>query len=234
MSDLILIPTAFERGIVERCLQERKSADVDLVRGWNIELCGFGLIAAAACTTRAISRYQPARVLLIGIAGSLNDTLPSGVGTLGTACHFDTVTCHGIGVGGCFSLDHLSADDMGWSHCEANDRHAAIGDTIRISPIAAGSHQKFMDEKTRHLLSVATASADESEADLRRKRCPGAMAEDMEGFAVALACAIMDLPVQIVRGFSNRAGDRDHRRWKTEEALHSAVNIAVDLMSEKW
>ena len=234
MSDLILIPTAFERGIVERYLQRRKSADVDLVRGWNIELCGFGLVAAAACTSRAISRYQPARVLLIGIAGSLNDPLPSDVGALGTACIFDTVTCHGIGVGGCFGLDYLSADDMGWSHCEANDRHAAIGDTILISTIAAGSHQTFRDEKPRHLLSVATASVDECEADLRRKRYPDAMAEDMEGFAVALACAIMNVPVQIVRGFSNRAGDRDHRRWKTEGALRSAVDIAIDLISEKW
>ena len=234
MSDLIMIPTAFERGIVERCLQERKSADADLVRGWNIELCGFGLVAAAACTARAISRYQPARVLLIGIAGSLNDPLPSGVGTLGTACIFDTVTCHGIGVVGCFGSDHLSADDMGWSHCEANDRHAAIGDTIRISPIAAGVHQTFMADKARHLLSVAAASADESEADRRRKRYPDAMAEDMEGFAVALACAIMAVPVQIVRGFSNRAGDRDHRRWKTEGALRSAVDIAINVMSEKW
>ncbi len=43
---------------------------------------------------------------------------------------------------------------------------------------------------------------------------PDAMAEDMEGFGVALACRFAEVPLSIVRGFSNWVGDRNHSNWK--------------------
>jgi futalosine hydrolase len=227
MTNLLVIPTSIERRVVEPYIHKLNPRLLnDLC--WQIELCGFGLVAAAARTSQAISLHRPQRVLLIGIAGSLQDTvLP------GTACAFDRVTCHGIGVGASLSKSHLSADQMGWAHCEANENYPAVGDTIRIAPLGRGMSNSGLDAPIGQLLSVTTASADEFEASVRRQRYPNAMTEDMEGFAVAIACSIANVPVQIVRGISNRAGDRDHAHWKFEDALYAAVDLAIEPMSQK-
>ncbi|NBP89418.1 MAG: futalosine hydrolase, partial [Planctomycetia bacterium] len=51
-------------------------------------------------------------------------------------------------------------------------------------------------------------------------------AEDMEGFAVALACRLAGVPCQIIRGISNRAGDRDKAHWQIEPALRAVAKQA--------
>ncbi len=54
---------------------------------------------------------------------------------------------------------------------------------------------------------------------------PKAVAEDMEGYAVALACRLHDVPLTIIRGISNQAGDRNHDGWQVAEALQSAAEL---------
>ena len=60
-----------------------------------MQLCGFGPIAAAARAGNLISRYQPERVLLVGIAGTF-DAIRYPVGS---AHRFTQTCCDGIGVG---------------------------------------------------------------------------------------------------------------------------------------
>jgi futalosine hydrolase len=239
MPNILLIPTSFERSFIEKSWNDpakfaapsppnapsgHAASSPGAASNWRIELCGFGLVAAAACAARAIERSQPRRVILMGIAGSLDPSLE-----IGSAHAFDRVTCHGIGVGGSLDAKHQSADQLGWAHCEAElneeSRSAspAINDTLTIEAPRRRSPEALSRE--RHLLSVTTASADESEAAHRRALYPSAMAEDMEGFAVALACARACVPLTIVRGISNRAGDRDHARWQVEEAIRAAVML---------
>ena len=50
-------------------------------------------------------------------------------------------------------------------------------------------------------------------------------AEDMEGFAVATACRLANVPLSIIRGISNVAGDRDHRRWE--------IDLAIDRLAQR-
>lgn len=216
MPDILLIPTSLERNLIERSLRRRLGSRPATQLPWKIELCGFGLVAAGIATARAIAHHRPQRILLIGIAGALQQSPP-----IGSACRFDQVTCHGIGVGSTLTDHHRSAGDMGWAQCEACEQQAAIGDRIVIDPqlLASGA-------PGGHLLSVTTASANEAEADQRRRRFPDAVAEDMEGFAVAMACQLADIPLQIIRGLSNRAGNRDRDHWRTEQALDAALEIA--------
>ena len=233
MPNILLIPTSFERSFIEKSWNEPNNLAVsfpDATSNWRIELCGFGLVAAAASTARAIERYQPRHVILMGIAGCLDPSLE-----IGSAHAFDRVTCHGIGVGGSLDAKHLSADQLGWAHCEAESiaesscASPAITDNLTIEAPQRRSPEALSRE--RHLLSVTTASADESEAAHRRALYPSAMAEDMEGFAVALACARACVPLTIVRGISNLAGDRDHSRWQVEEALCAAVKLVKAITS---
>jgi futalosine hydrolase len=64
------------------------------------------------------------------------------------------------------------------------------------------------------------------------KLCPAAVAEDMEGFAVALACRLAGVPLTIIRGISNTAGDRDHARWRVPEALAAAAALSLQTLEE--
>ena len=54
----------------------------------------------------------------------------------------------------------------------------------------------------------------------------------MEGFAVALACRLRGVPVGIIRGISNTAGDRDTSRWQVAAAVEAAGRLALHVMAE--
>ena len=70
------------------------------------------------------------------------------------------------------------------------------------------------------LLTVCAASPDWVHAQ-RRAQQSGAVLEDMEAFSVAAACALMEVPLVVVRGVSNMAGDRDHTHWSITDAMTS-------------
>ena len=62
------------------------------------------------------------------------------------------------------------------------------------------------------------------------ERFPGAAAEDMEGFGVALACALHGVPLSIVRGISNAAGQRAPAHWRISPALAAARTLLLELL----
>ncbi len=218
MSDLILVPTVLERERLAPRLAE-ESPDSD----YAFQLCGFGAIAAAARAAALIARYRPSRVLLIGIAGSYDlEKVP-----IGSAVHFDQVACHGIGVGS--GTHFVSAAQLGWQQFSGGDVQPEIGDLITLdSTFVPGVRSAGM------LLTCCAASADTVDAMERRSRFPDAVAEDMEGYGVALACSLAGVPLQIVRGISNQVGDRDPRRWQIDQALHAAADMALLLMPRAW
>ena len=61
----------------------------------------------------------------------------------------------------------------------------------------------------------------------------GAICENMEGAAVALACRQLSVPLLEIRGISNRVEDRDTSRWDLTTAM-LAVQEAVISLLEKW
>lgn len=200
--NLILIPTAFESDLIASQL-DRLTEENNAV----IVHCGFGPVAAAAIATEAIITHHPKRVLLLGIAGAYHSTANNL--TIGQAYRFGTVTVDGIGVGE--GGDFQSADDLGWPQFAGDQRRPAVNDKIELGT-----------DSPNHLLTVCAASATPTQANHRQQRY-GASAEDMEGFAVAMACRLQDVPLVIIRGISNVAGDRDKSNWQIKEALNSAA-----------
>ena len=212
---LVLVPTHAERNLLAPLLAAAlRSHD-------RIELCGFGPIAAAARTAALISTHAPARVILAGIAGRYHDRLE-----IGAAYRFDRVACFGVGVGSveCF----VSAGALGWQQWpgDADGGSPAIGDLIACA--GGGEPGTWADL----LLTACAASASAGDVQLRRRAFPAAVAEDMEGFAVALACRLHGVPVDIVRGISNTAGDRDPAHWQVQRALEAAGRLAVQIMAD--
>jgi futalosine hydrolase len=50
---------------------------------------------------------------------------------------------------------------------------------------------------------------------------------------VALACLLGGVPLGIVRGISNDAGDRDKSRWQIPAALTAAAELALRILAEE-
>ena len=198
---LVLVPTDFER----QYLSKNALA--------NIELCGFGPIAAAARTAFLISQRQPENILVMGIAGGFDENL------MATALEFGSVVCDGVGVGE--GEGFQSASEIGWSHWSQVSPSLKIEDEVQLA--AANS--------TQRLLTVCSASADAAQAARRQQRY-SATAEDMEGFGVAMACKLADVPLRIVRGISNVVGDRDKANWKVKEALAAAEKLASEIIED--
>jgi len=191
-----------------------EEALLEALGGWpaglRVERCGLGVVAAAAATARLLAAERPIRVLLVGIAGVFDPAR----GPLGSAARFGRVRLEGVGVGArtpapLSGVAGLEDDEGTWTLLELGNGSGA------------------------ELLTVCAASADAEDAARRRNRHPEALGEDMEGFAVALACRQAGVPLVLVRGFSNRVGERDPAAWRTREALASARRLALELLDER-
>jgi futalosine hydrolase len=218
VTDLILVPTSREMTLLSRGLRAAGKEG-----GWAFQLCGFGPIASAARAAALISRYRPSRVLLVGIAGSFDVNQHP----VGSACRFDSVACDGVGVGA--GDDYRGAQSLGWDQFSGGDARPRVSDVI---PLVS----TFVAEVPCHgtLLTCCAASANDQDAGRRRRAYPEAVAEDMEGFGVAMACALAGVPLQIVRGMSNRVGDRDQDHWQLEEALNAAADLVLKIIPWRW
>ena len=213
---LVLVPTKFEQQIIER----QWSGSVP----FSCEVVGFGPIVSAARTVLLLQQYRPQRVLLLGIAGTYSDDLQ-----VGTAACFSSVGCYGIGVGSGQSF--RSANDLGWQQWPGDGLQSPVTDRIDLwESEALGAPFQEPNVSRRLLLTTPAASACERDANDRLQVFPDATAEDMEGFSVAAACHLSGVPLAIVRGISNRVGDRDKSNWKIEPALAAAVEIAQKMV----
>ena len=200
---LLLIPTALER--------ERLESSGPWPKGLHPELAGFGPIAAAARCAALLAAHRPQRVLLAGIAGSLDPKqLP-----IGTASCFARVHIDGIGAGE--GPTRLGSKALGFPQWPKEPGSLPIEDSLPLAD----------QGQTAELLSVCSCSASATEAQERRRRFPSALAEDMEGFGVAMACSQAGVPLTIVRGISNQAGIRDSKQWQIAAALDAARECSL-------
>lgn len=208
---LVLVPTPLELEHLLRC-PELAAADPSWIR---FELCGFGLVSAGILATRSLNRWSPRKVVLAGIAGSLRpDQLKAG-----EACWFSGVCLAGIGIGS--GSAHIPAGALPWEMFPGGIN--GVADVNQIGLLVPDTASLVQAS----LLSVATASADRSEAGARMDGYPTAVAEDMEGYAVAAACALAGVPLAICRGISNEAGCRNHAEWSVDQALAA---VAAELV----
>ncbi len=216
-NQLLLVPTELERGLIGPVVVAGCGGSV------RVDLCGFGPVVAAARTARLIAELRPEHVLLVGIAGRFSDRL-----AIGQAYAFERVACHGIGAGS--GGDFIPAATMGWKQWpgDASDPATQIGDSLPCtgSPLPAAAPAA----RAGLLLSACSAAAGDDDVRTRLRLHPEAAAEDMEGFAVAAACRLGGVPLEIVRGISNTAGDRNASGWQVEAACRAAAELAAMLL----
>jgi futalosine hydrolase len=210
---LVLVPTA---------LEQRRLLDGGGV-GADVELCGFGPIAAAARTAQILAQRPVERVLLLGIAGSYD---PDGAGPgVGSALEFSAVALSGVGAGEGEAFRGPPALGFPQWPGSPDTIGGAIDDRLSLAaPAQAG-------EDGALLLTTCAASDTPEQACTRLGQFPEARAEDMEAFSVALACALAGVPLRVVRGISNRVGDRDPVHWSIPSALEAARALAAKIIA---
>ncbi|TWT75330.1 Futalosine hydrolase [Allorhodopirellula solitaria] len=225
-----------EREQLHAALRQQKARGLSVWDRFQVETCGFGLVAAAAMTMRHLSLHRPSRVVLAGIAGSLGPECK-----VGSAYWFGSVVCDGIGVGEADSFQ--SAATLGWNQLDGGTCGAPIADRLDlVLPVRARPVHARAGRAELGLVSRCAASANRPAAmTVRRRVTPthasggtdpvaafSYAAEDMEGFAVALACQIAGVPVSIVRGISNEAGDRNHAGWQIDSAIAGIAESLIE------
>jgi futalosine hydrolase len=209
---LLLIPTALEMNRLED--QGGFGQGLCLCN-----LCGFGPVAAAARCAQLLAEIRPARVILTGIAGAYDiERHP-----VESALEFGEVAIDGVGAGQGSAFEGPPALGFPqWPGSPGTTPHPVV-DSL---PLAAGG-----EAGGARLLTTCSASADEGEARQRLERHPQAVAEDMEGFAVGLACSLFGTPLRIVRGISNRVGDRQPENWRIPGALAAARELVLRILT---
>jgi futalosine hydrolase len=201
-------------------------------------LCGVGPVAAAlslgACLggfMRIARREMPEGVINTGLAGSY-DLAEAPVGSL-LAVDEEYFPEYGVrGEGGTLSALHLPqlVTDSGPVYTRlALDPEAALTCMApALGKMPASRHTVPASCVRGAALTVAGISGDPALAARTAQPC-GGLAETMEGFALALACAAARVPFAEFRAVSNAAGYRPPHTWKTTDAFAALSRLGAEL-----
>jgi futalosine hydrolase len=183
---------------------------------------GVGLASAALTLGTLVSAISPTEIIMIGSAGALPGSgLEAGQLAIASSellSEFGVYSEAGIG----------SAEALGISGASQEislDREMAghLADAAQsTAPVLLG-----------RLLTVVGVSADLRLAEARANRF-SAIAENMEGFAVALAGQRFRLKAGEIRGVSNLAGNRDKKTWNLDLANQQAQAAVLNYLRRRF
>jgi futalosine hydrolase len=213
---------------------------------------GLGKVNAAAVAAAVLSSFQTGEVWSIGIAGAysasaleIGDVLitrnclcgDEGIlekkGALPTsALAIPLVLKNGQPFYDCFPLDEFLSRRQIRALLPAAAYTLGPSWSIRAGePCGADERGSGFRVHYGPSLTVSMASGDTQTADTRFLR-HGALAENMEGSAIAQTCLLFDLPFLEFRGISNMAGVRDKTRWDIGSALDHCIAVIKLLLDQ--
>ncbi len=167
---------------------------------------GVGPVAAAAGTAMALARTRYDLVVCAGIGGGF-----TGQAEVGSLVVADEIIAADLGAetpDGFLSLEELG---FGCNRIQA-DHHWVV-------QVTEAFQNAGLPVTTGPVLTVSTVTGTAKTAADLAARVPGAVAEAMEGYGVAAAARMQDVPVMEIRAVSNPVGPRDRDAWRVKEAL---------------
>jgi futalosine hydrolase len=209
---LVITSVAAERDAVLRGLAGGSGAGIS-----TVEVGGVGMASAAATTARLLATGKFDVVICAGIAGGFADRAAIGATVLASA----SVAAE-LGAESADTFIPLAELGFGPSTMDAD---AAVLAALRAALPAA---------VVGDVLTVATVTGTAERAAQLRQRCPGAVAEAMEGFGVATAAGQAHVPFAELRTISNPVGPRERGAWRLPEALAALERAATVLASLAW
>jgi futalosine hydrolase len=191
---------------------------LNLGPGVDLVLTGIGKVNAAAAVVRVFDPSRHAGVLSCGIAGSLpGSNLSTGNAVLATECVY---------------ADEGVETPQGFLEC--SELGFPLGDfagpCVPVSSALAGAILQALAPVPEALLrapiaTVSTCSGTDARAALVRGRT-GAVAEAMEGAAIAHVCHRLGIPFAELRVISNTTGDRARQVWDIARALATLTQLS--------
>lgn len=164
-------------------------------------VCGIGPAAAAAATGVALALGPYDAVLSAGVAGGF-----------------------GVPVGSLVVADPIVPADIG----VAVDGWQAFAAPV---PTQAAELADALGAPRGPVLTVSTITSTATGALEAQARFPGALAEAMEGYGIACAATVFDIPVHEVRAVSNAVGRYDRGSWDIPGAL-ATLTAAIPTVLE--
>ncbi|WP_433943089.1 futalosine hydrolase [Paenibacillus sp. SN-8-1] len=212
---LIMTAVPAEQEAVQRGLLGRPGA-----AAFDVHLAGVGSAAAAASTARILATAREGYDLVIsaGIGGGF-----PGLAEIGTVVVASNITAADLGAE--TQEGFCSVDELGFGSSRIAVQAELVArwtHTLQVAgvPVQSGP-----------IVTVTTATGTSATAEALAGRVPGACAEAMEGFGVAIAAEQAGLPVLEIRGISNAVGPRDRSAWRIGDAL-AALEAAFTQLQE--
>jgi futalosine hydrolase len=207
----ILIVTAVE---AEAEALRRGLPDGARTPGVSVLAGGVGAAHAAASTARALALDGGyGAVISAGIAGAFR-----GRAELGDLLLARRVVAADLGAGTAADEAHpdgfLSIDELGFG-----------------SGAVEGGRLPGVSAVVGTILTVTCATGTDERAEELARRHPDAVGEAMEGYGVAAAAALFDLPFAEIRAVSNFVGRREREAWRVGPAL-AALTAAARPIAE--
>jgi futalosine hydrolase len=182
---------------------------------------GVGLASAALALGVIIATISPVEIIMVGSAGALPGSgLEPGqlaVASSEVLAEFGVLSEAGIGNGEALGIPSVS-QEIFLDQEMAGHLADAAGST---SSVHVG-----------RFLTVVGVSADRRLADTRAGRF-SAIAENMEGFALALASERFRIKAGEIRGVSNIAGIRDKKTWNLDLANQRAQAAVLSYLRRR-
>jgi len=182
---------------------------------------GVGVVSAALTLGRLTALGLPEAAIMVGSAGALPGS-GSGMGDL-VAADEEILAELGVLVG-------PGEGDVGEMGLAGLAQRVALDQSLVDEATAAA--ESVARVRRGSLLTVVGVSAQPEQAEARARRFQ-ALAENMEGYALALAGKCFGFRTGEIRGISNRAGERDKSRWDLNTAQERAQLAVLEYLKRR-
>jgi len=186
---------------------------------FQVETMGVGPMLAAAKTSEFLVKDSYDVVINMGVAGGF-----PGVAKVGEVVVASEMIAADLGAESAEGYKPIEELGFGQSRLQCAEEYTkSIIDKInRDTDILA---------HLGPILTKSTVTGTVETLGLLTKQVPNAAAEAMEGFGVATAAMIHNIPCFEIRTISNPVGPRDRGAWKLNEALASLTIVSAILRS---
>ncbi|ADG81031.1 futalosine hydrolase [Thermincola potens] len=198
-----------KRILVMTAVQAERDAVLRGLKGdqrFDVCLAGVGPAAAAANTARILATAEYDLVVSAGIGGGF-----PGRAEIGSLVVANEIVAADLGVA--TPKGFMSLDELGFG-CTRVQVDLRLVNRLTEALLAAN-----LPVSAAPILTVSTVTGTAESAAEMAARVPGAAAEAMEGYGVAIAALDRGLPVLEIRSISNLVGPRDRNAWRIKEAL---------------
>jgi futalosine hydrolase len=188
----------------------------------RLGVTGMGIASACLALGSFIGMEKPDMALMVGTAGAM----PGSGLAIGDTIAARTEVLSEFGV----------AREIGIGDVKPL-KFASLQQEIDLSEsVTLGINDKASDKGPMSLgriLTVVGVSRQHLDAH-KRAECFDVMAENMEGYGLALAGLCFGIKVAEIRGISNMAGDHDKSRWDFKGAREKTQTAVLEYLSKTF